>query len=66
PDQAKARKDIGQAGFLIRVLAADRPDELRMAYLDARASGPRWRARIDASLARLPKAAQALAKLDRS
>lgn len=65
PDQAKARKDLGQAGVLIHVLAEDRPDDLRAAYLDARACGPRWRARIDASLARLPEAARSLEELCR-
>lgn len=65
PDQAKARKDLGQAGFLIRVLAEDRPDDLRAAYLDSRACGPRWRARIEASLARLPEAARVLEGLCR-
>ena len=65
PDQAKARKDLGQATFLIWVLAEDRPDDLRAAYLDARASGPRWRERIDASCARLPDAARALEELCR-
>lgn len=65
PEQAKARKDLGQAAFLIRVLAEDRPDDLRAAYLDARACGPSWRARIEASLARLPEAARELKELCR-
>jgi hypothetical protein len=60
PAQAKARKDIGQAGFLIRILAEDRPDDLREAYRDARMRGPRWRDRIDASLAKLPEIARVL------
>lgn len=64
PEQAKARKDIGQADFLIRVLAEDRPEDLREACLDARARGPRWRARIDASLTKLPEAARILHDLD--
>lgn len=55
PDQAKARKDRGQAAFLIEVLAEDRPDDLREAYRDALARGPRWRERIEASLKRLPQ-----------
>lgn len=54
PDQAKARKDRGQAAFLISVLAEDRPDDLREALAEARARGPRWRERIAASLARMP------------
>ncbi|SNR46901.1 hypothetical protein SAMN06265378_10518 [Paracoccus sediminis] len=56
PDQAKARKDRGQAAFLIAVLAQDRPDDLAEAYGDARSRGPRWRERIAASLARMPGA----------
>jgi hypothetical protein len=35
PDQAKARKDRGQAAFLIGILAEDRPDDIREAYEDA-------------------------------
>ena len=57
PDQAKARKDRGQAAFLISVLAEDRPDDLREAFIDALSRGPRWRERLDASLARLPETA---------
>lgn len=53
PDQAKSRKDRGQAAFLIEVLAEDRPDDLREALEDALSRGPRWRARIEASLARM-------------
>ena len=60
PYQGKARKDRGQAAFLIQILAQDRPDDLRDAYEDARARGPRWRERIDASLARLPETASIL------
>lgn len=55
PAHAKARKDRGQAAFLIEVLAEDRPDDLREAFEDALSRGPRWRGRIDASLARMPK-----------
>jgi hypothetical protein len=55
PDQAKARKDRGQAAFLVSVLSEDRPDDLREAYQDALSRGPRWRERIDASLKRLPE-----------
>ncbi|WP_112313338.1 nucleotidyltransferase family protein [Pseudogemmobacter bohemicus] len=60
PDQLKARKDRGQAAFLIRVLAEDRPDDLAEAYHDAISRGPRWRARIAASLARMPETAALL------
>lgn len=54
PDSLKARKDRAQATFLIHALAEERPDELAEAWEDARARGPRWRARIDSALARLP------------
>ena len=54
-DSLKAQKDLRQAAFLIRALAEDRPDDLAEAYADARAAGPRWRDRLDASLARLPE-----------
>lgn len=63
PDQAKARKDRGQAAFLVEILAKDRPEELREAYEDAMARGPRWRARIEASLARMPLTAERLREL---
>jgi hypothetical protein len=55
PGSAKSRKDRAQAAFLIEVLAEDRPDELAEAWEDARARGPRWRLRLDASLARMPE-----------
>jgi hypothetical protein len=41
--QAKATKDIRQAGELIGVLAAQRPYELRDAWEELTARGPRWR-----------------------
>lgn len=63
PDQAKSRKDRGQAAFLIEMLAEDRPDDLREAYQDALSRGPRWRERLEASLARLPRAAEILRTL---
>lgn len=59
-DRLKAEKDRRQAGFLIRALAEDRPDDLREAYDDALARGPRWRARIAASLDRMPADAKLL------
>lgn len=62
-DQAKARKDRGQAAFLIDVLAEDRPDDLREAFEDALSRGPRWRARIEASLSRMPRTAEILRDL---
>jgi hypothetical protein len=63
PDQAKSRKDRGQAAFLIDVLAEDRPDDLREAYEDALSREPRWRERLEASLARMPKTAEILRAL---
>ncbi len=39
-EQSKARKDRGQAAFLINVLSQDRPDDLRDAYRDALSRGP--------------------------
>jgi len=39
-----------------KLLAEDRPDEPIEAWEEARGNGPRWRARIDASLARMPQA----------
>ena len=59
-EQSKARKDRGQAAFLINVLSQDRPDNLRDAYRDALARGPRWRNRIESSLKRLPETARIL------
>lgn len=63
PDQAKARKDRGQAAFLIEALAQDRPYDLAEALADARSRGPRWRSRIEASLARMPRSAEILRDL---
>lgn len=63
PDQAKSRKDRGQAAFLISILAEDRPDDLREAYEDALSRGQRWRNRIGASLARMPETGAILREL---
>lgn len=60
PDQLKARKDRGQAEFLVSILAEDRPDDLRAAFEDALARGMRWRQRIEASLACMPRTAEIL------
>lgn len=49
-DSLKAHKDRMQAEFLIRVLAQDRPDDLKDAYDDALSSGPKWGQRIEKSL----------------
>lgn len=62
-DRIKAQKDRAQAAFLIEALAADRPDDLLDALEDARARGPKWRDRIEASLTRLPDTAKLLGAL---
>ncbi|MDF3855265.1 GSU2403 family nucleotidyltransferase fold protein [Paracoccus sp. P2] len=63
PDTLKARKDRAQAEFLIEVLAEERPEELHDAYETAMAQGPSWRARLAATLARMPHLRQRLAAL---
>jgi hypothetical protein len=60
-DRLKSEKDRRQAAALIEVLAEDRPDELQEAFEDAQSRGPKWRTRIDASLARMPGTARRLA-----
>lgn len=62
-DSLKSAKDRAQAAFLIAALAADRPDELREAYIEAQSIGPRWQQRITASLQRMPDTAEILAAL---
>lgn len=62
-DSLKAEKDRLQAEFLIGVLAEDRPDELLEAYVDARAIGPKWQQRLDATLDRLPKVRDIMSSL---
>ena len=62
-DHLKSRKDRAQAELLVRALAEDRPGELRAAYRDALAQGPRWREHIARSLARMPEADAILAGL---
>lgn len=64
PDSIKAKKDRAQAGFLIEALADLRPGELCEAYVDAMERGPRWRERIEGSLARMPEASSQLAAID--
>ena len=59
-DRMKSAKDRAQAAYLIEVLAEDRPDDLAEALEDARARGPRWRERSDASLSRMPDTAALL------
>ena len=63
PDSLKAVKDRRQAAMLIDILARDRPDELREAYADALARGPRWRERLASAIARIDGLEQQLATL---
>ncbi len=63
PDQIKSIKDRAQAAFLIKALAQDRPGDLLDAYQTALDAGPRWGARIAASLMCMPETAARLAKL---
>lgn len=62
-DRMKAEKDRRQARFLIRALAEDRPDDLKQAHRDALSRGPRWRERIEATLAVMSEEAAILAAL---
>jgi hypothetical protein len=62
-DALKSEKDRRQAAFLIQVLAEDRPDELREAYEDVLTRGPKWRARIEATLGRMRNEARILEAL---
>ncbi len=57
PDALKARKDRAQADFLIRVLAEERPDELKDAFDEAIRRGPKWKARVEMGLKKLPASA---------
>lgn len=59
-DRIKAEKDRRQARFLISALAEDRPDDLRDAYRDALARGPKWRERIETTLKQMPDVAELL------
>lgn len=61
PDSLKSRKDRGQAAYLIEILAEDRPDDLAEAFEDAVSRGPRWQARLAASLAQMPETTGRLA-----
>ena len=61
PHHAKAGDDHAQAAFLVEALAKDRPDVLAGAWHDALGRGPRWRARLEASLAGLPRTRGTLA-----
>jgi hypothetical protein len=52
-EQAKAGKDIMQAGTLIAALAAKRPLELAEAWQTAWGIGPRWKEKLESGRARL-------------
>ncbi|MFW2589872.1 GSU2403 family nucleotidyltransferase fold protein [Sagittula sp. SSi028] len=54
PDADKAHKDRRQAAWLIEQMADDRPADLWEAYSDALSRGPKWRARIESTLKRMP------------
>ncbi len=54
PASFKAEKDRQQAAFIIETMAEDRASDVWDAYEDALARGPKWRARIDRTLRRMP------------
>ncbi|MEO3433691.1 GSU2403 family nucleotidyltransferase fold protein [Inquilinus sp. CAU 1745] len=60
PDSLKATKDRLQAEYLVVILTADRPDDLRDALEDALSRGKRWRERITASVAKMRSLQSAL------
>lgn len=57
--QAKAGKDLRQAAELLPVLAQQRPFELREAWEELLARGPRWRRHATEAVTLLPAAARA-------
>ncbi len=61
--RAKVEKDLAQAAALIGALAEARPYELMQALGEAKGSGPKWKAAIDASLTRKPDIARAIDSL---
>ena len=63
PEAGKARKDLMQASQLIAVLAEDRPDDLAEAYHVAVSEGAKWKARIEASLRRIPESGKILTRV---
>ncbi|GGK53878.1 nucleotidyltransferase family protein [Salinarimonas ramus] len=64
-DALRAHKDREQARFLVGVLASDRPDDLAEAYETARTRGPRWSARLDATLTLMPDVRDVLEEVSR-
>lgn len=63
PDSRKARKDMMQVELLASALAEDRPTDLAEAYADAIERAPKWKARIERSLKRLPNIAESIEKV---
>ncbi|WP_282611359.1 GSU2403 family nucleotidyltransferase fold protein [Pelagibius sp. Alg239-R121] len=63
PGGLKSTKDRLQAEFLIKILAEDRPDELKEAFITALETGPKWQERLDRSLAKLPESKELLFSL---
>ena len=59
----RARKDLEQAALLVRVLASDRPEELREAWEEMRERGPSWRESADRGRNALPLDVQNLLPL---
>ena len=59
-NRIKARKDVEQAALLVRVLASDRPEELRDAWDEMRGRGPAWREAADRGRKDLPPDVQDL------
>jgi hypothetical protein len=59
-DRIKAHKDRSQVAFLIDALLEDRPEELRQAYQEAMAQGPKWRERLGRALGAYPRYQAAL------
>jgi hypothetical protein len=51
---AKRAKDVQQAGTLLRALADIRPHDLKEAWEEARARGPKWRQLLDEALTEVP------------
>lgn len=59
----RARRDLEQAALLVRVLASDRPEELREAWEEMRQRGPSWREAADRGRNALPLDVQDLLPL---
>ena len=53
PAAHKSHKDREQAAFIIKTMSEDRPHDLWSTYQDALSRGPKWRERIERSLAKM-------------